>query len=127
MTNEYLCSFLKGNHAGQRRTIGGRMLAAKMQISENELRRRINRLRQQGVPIASSQAGYFYAINAGEVYETIRSLRRMAAGLEAAVKGLESALRQFGTDENIRQVTGNDETTDARQTTGNSEIGGAHR
>lgn len=115
MTNEYLCSYLKENHAGQRRAICGRMLAGKMQTSENELRRRINRLRQQGVPIASSQAGYFYAINAGEVYETIRSLRRMAAGLEAAVKGLESALGQFGTDENIRQTTGDDEIGGARR------------
>lgn len=96
MTNEQLCGYLAKNCLGRRGTIGGRELAGKMGVSENELRRRVNRLRQQGVPIASSQAGYFYAATAGEVYATIRSLRGMAKGLEVAIAGLEKALERFG-------------------------------
>ena len=56
----------------------------------------MNRLRREGVPIGSSADGYFYAVTAGEVYATIRQLRTMAAGLEAAISGLESALCSFG-------------------------------
>ena len=96
MTNEQLCGYLAENCLGRHGTIGGRKLAGKMGVSENELRRRVNRLRQQGVPIASSRAGYFYAATAGEVYATIRSLRGMASGLEAAITGLEKALERFG-------------------------------
>ena len=96
MTNEQLCGYLAENCLGRRGTIGGRELAGKMGVSENELRRRVNRLRQQGVPIASSQTGYFYAATAGEVYATIRSLRGMAKGLEVAITGLEKGLEHFG-------------------------------
>ena len=95
MTNEQLCGYLAENCLGRRGTICGRELAGKMGVSENELRRRVNHLRQQGVPIASSQAGYFYAATAGEVYATIRSLRGMAKGLEVAIAGLEKALERF--------------------------------
>ena len=56
----------------------------------------MNRLRRQGVPIASSRDGYFYAVTAGEVYASIRQLRRMECGLEAAIRGLEGALDGFG-------------------------------
>ena len=66
---------------------------------EKELRKLVNRLRREGVPIASGREGYYYASNAGEVYATIRSLRKMASGLEAAISGLESALEQFSGDD----------------------------
>ena len=48
-----------------------------------------------GFPVGSSRTGYFCAITAGEVYSTIRQLRQMAAGLEAAIQGLEGALEDF--------------------------------
>ena len=71
-------------------------LEAELNISGNELRRRINRLRRDTVPIGSSRDGYFYAITAGEVYATIGQLTDIALGLQAAINGLESALDRFG-------------------------------
>ena len=59
----------------------------------------MNRLRREGVPIGSSADGYYYAVTAGEVYSTIRQLRAMANGLEAAIVGLENALNSFGESE----------------------------
>ena len=53
-------------------------------------------LRREGDPIASSGNGYFYAENAAEVYATIRSLKKMRRGLDAAIEGLEMALARFG-------------------------------
>ena len=50
-------------------------------------------------PIASDRNGYFYATTAGEVYDTIRQLKRMAAGLEAAINGLERSMDRFREDE----------------------------
>jgi len=49
----------------------------------------------KGVPIASSREGYFYASNAAELYSTIRQLKEMRAGLDAAICGLEQAMETF--------------------------------
>lgn len=59
-------------------------------------------LRVRGVPVGSSRDGYFYAVNAGEVFDTIRQLERMAAGLERSIRGLTSALEKFGPIERDR-------------------------
>ena len=64
-------------------------------ISEKELRKLVNRLRQEGVPIGSSRKGYFYAVTAGEVYATIRFLEAIKRALEAAIAGLVRSLDSF--------------------------------
>lgn len=53
-------------------------------------------LRRKGIPVGSDRGGYFYAVTAGEVYATIRQLKAMSSGLEAAIRGLEQALEYFG-------------------------------
>ena len=50
-------------------------------LSGTQLRELVNRLRKERIPIASDSYGYFYASTAGEVYETIRFLQRIDAGL----------------------------------------------
>ena len=40
-------------------------------------------------------AAHFYATNAGEVYDTIRQLKQMVSGLEAAISGLERSMERF--------------------------------
>ena len=49
-----------------------------------------------GARESSDRGGYFYAVTAGEVYATIRQLKAMSSGLEAAIRGLEQALEYFG-------------------------------
>ena len=93
---ELLVEYLRVACPGRRMTVQGDELEAAMQLSANELRRKINRLRRKGVPIGSSRYGYFYAVTAGEVYATIRRLRTMVRGLEAAIQGLEESLEHFG-------------------------------
>ena len=96
MKYEPLVMHLKTACKGRKNAVKSAELEQSLHISGNELRRRVNRLRREGVPIGSSADGYFYAVTAGEVYATLRQLRTMAAGLEAAISGLESALCSFG-------------------------------
>ena len=96
MNDETLRVYLKTNCYGKSRLIAGSALEQQLHINGSDLRKRINRLRRKGVPIASSREGYFYAATAGEVYATIRLLREMTAGLESAIRGLEAALESFG-------------------------------
>ncbi len=94
MKYEPLVMHLKAECKGRKNARKGSELEHSLHISGNELRRRVNRLRREGVP-----DGYYYAVTAGEVYSTIRQLRAMANGLEAAINGLENALNSFGVNE----------------------------
>ncbi len=96
MREEKLLAYLKGACAGRRYRVSGGELERVLNLSGTDLRKLVNRLRRRGVPIASDRSGYFYAVNAGEVYSTIRQLRQMAAGLEKAIAGLEDSLEKFG-------------------------------
>ena len=94
MTKETVALYLENGFKGRRNVISSRELERVLGISGNELRRRVNRLRQDTVPIAADQRGYF-AETAAEVYDTIRGLQKMRSGLDAAISGLERALEKF--------------------------------
>ena len=96
MNSDKLSEYLKSACVGSKNAAGSAALETMLHCSGNELRKQVNRLRRKNVPIGSGKNGYFYARNAGEVYATIRQLRQMSAGLEAAIQGLERALDSFG-------------------------------
>lgn len=98
MKKDELRDYLERHCKGRAKAVGGERLRHTIHTSENELRKAVNRLRREGVPIASDQTGYFYAENAGEVYSTIRHLKKMRAGLDAAIEGLEGCLNSFAPD-----------------------------
>ena len=99
MASEQLRVYLKGRCLGRKEAVKSPELEQAMNVSGNELRRQVNRLRRQKVPICSGPEGYFYARNAGEIYATIHSLKVMIVGLEQAVDGLEAALENFGEEQ----------------------------
>ena len=92
---EQLLAYLKGACPGRAYRVSGRELANTLGISVAELQKQVNRLHRRGIPIASDRSGYFYAQTAGEAYATIRQLRKMANGLEAAIQGMEQSLDDF--------------------------------
>ena len=94
MTKETFALYLENGFKGRRNVISSRELE-RVLGSRSELRRRVNRLRQDTVPIAADQRGYYFAETAAEVYDTIRGLQKMRSGLDAAISGLERALEKF--------------------------------
>lgn len=98
MREKQLLSYLKGACSGRKYRVSGRELEQVLGISAADLRKLVNRMRRKGIPIASDQHGYYYAATAGEVYSTIRQLRGMVNGLEAAIQGLEQALERCSTE-----------------------------
>ena len=101
MREEKLLNYLKGACTGRKYRVSGAELEAALGISGTDLRKLVNQLRRKTHPIASDRSGYFYATTAGEVYDTIRQLKRMAAGLEAAINGLERSMDRFREDEEV--------------------------
>lgn len=96
MNKDIVCAYLDTNCAGKKNVIPSQRLEQELHMSGNEIRKQINALRREAIPIASNGRGYFYAENAAEVYATIRSLQKMRRGLDAAIAGLEQALEKFG-------------------------------
>ena len=87
---------LKGNCLGRDHAMKAAELEQTLQISENELRRQVNRLRRKNIPICSGSEGYFYAAHAGEVVDTILNLEDMLKGLQDSMSGLRGSLERFG-------------------------------
>ena len=81
MHEKQLLDYLKGACLGRAYRVGSAELERALGVSSTDLRKIVNRLRRRGIPIASDRSGYFYAQTAGEVYTTIRQLRKMANGL----------------------------------------------
>lgn len=96
MNKDIVRAYLKANCKGKKHTVSSQTLERTLRMSGNELRKQVNRLRREAVPIASSRTGYFYAETAADIYTTIRSLEKMRRGLDAAIAGLEQALEKFG-------------------------------
>ena len=98
MREEKLTTYLKDACPGRENAMTGNELEKLLHISGKDLRMLVNKLRRKGVPIGSGQEGYFYAVTAAEVYETILQLQGMLRGLEAAVHGLEKSFHSFSED-----------------------------
>ena len=98
MNDEELRDYLKRFCFGREHLICSRDLVRQKNLRESDLRKKVNRLRRKAVPIASSREGYFYASNAAELYSTIRQLKEMRAGLDAAICGLEQAIYDADND-----------------------------
>lgn len=95
MASEQLKEHLRNNCLGRSHAMKASELEAALHISENELRRQVNRLRRKDVPVCSGPEGYFYAAHAGEVVDTILSggndeghtrLHERPAGIAGAVR-----------------------------------------
>lgn len=95
MKEEQLTAYLKGAYRGRRNTIKSAELERVLHMSGTDLRKLVNKLRRKSVPICSGRDGYFYAKTAGDIIRTIRALRVMIKGLQAAVDGLVAALDKF--------------------------------
>lgn len=113
MREEKLVAYLKGAFKGRKHTIKSAELERAMEMSGTDLRKLVNKLRRKSIPICSGRDGYFYAKTAGDIVRTIRKLKIMIKGLQAAVDGLEAALDLF--------VEPNGGTAETRQSGGGKE------
>lgn len=94
-TDNLIAKHLKEYHRGELRVVPSRELEAAFQICGPDLRRTINCLRGDGIPICSSDSGYYYADTEEELRRTIRQLRSRIKKIAHAERGLTKALEQF--------------------------------
>lgn len=86
-----ICEYLRRFHTGRERAIFSRELQQMFDIDGRNLRRKINELRQEGVPICSDETGYYYASSQSELDRTIGRLSEMLSRISNSREGLRSA------------------------------------
>lgn len=82
---DYLLKYCKGLENASHSNI----LQKKFGISAREVRRIVNELRINGMPICSGQSGYWWAGSEVELVSTIKALEASANSILDAVAGLQ--------------------------------------
>ena len=108
MQKERLAEHLKQYHLGAPNAATSRELECAFSITGIELRQLVNRLRREGIPIASSASGYFYAATEMEVRATIAHMKHRIGGIAAAIHGLERSLGRFDDRQTCLPLEGGD-------------------
>lgn len=90
-TAETLAQFLKDYHTGEANAISSRELEKVFGIQGTGIRKLVNQLRINAVPICSFDGGYYYAESQEELGRTIRQLRSRISRIADAERGLVKA------------------------------------
>lgn len=93
--NKTFAEYLELHHKGEANAVTSRELECSFQMRGSELRREINALRGDGIPICSFEGGYYYAATAEELERTIRQLHSRIKRIAFAERGLSSAFPDY--------------------------------
>ena len=99
-----LHEYLKQNHAGKSNAVYSRELQKIFRIDGRNLRRKINALRQKGIPICSGDTGYYYAQHQQEIDETVCRMDGIVATVSDARTGLLVASILPPTDSKVELI-----------------------
>ena len=92
--DDSIAEYLETYHCGESRSVSSRELERAFDIRGPDLRRIINRLRGEGIPICSFDYGYYYAETEEELQRTIRQLQSRIKKIAHAERGLIKAHAQ---------------------------------
>ena len=103
-----IAGYLEKYHSGERTVVSSRELETAFQIRGPDLRRIINSLRGQGIPICSTQSGYYFAATKEELEHTVRQLRSRICSIAHAGRGLARTLAACGDPNQLTLPMGGD-------------------
>ena len=83
-----LAGYLQKHHCGEENAIHSRDLESLLGIDRRTLQRNISRLRQEAIPICSSEAGYFFARTEADIKDTLQRLNNSATSITNARDGM---------------------------------------
>lgn len=101
MPDKQIADYLRDYCRGESRAVTSRELGTVFGLRSRELRKIANRLHCAGVPICSSEYGYFFAGNEQEPSRTIRQLISRIKKIAAARCSLISAQALYTDDGQI--------------------------
>lgn len=93
MNSALFVDWLKEYHAGKENAINAKDM--KQWGSRRAIRLMVHDLRLSGYPICSGSEGYYYAIRASEVSQTLGFLTSMQDDLQKIIAGLRATYQQM--------------------------------
>lgn len=87
--------FMCDEHKGRRKAITSKEIENDFQCKGTEVRKIVNKLRSNGVPICSSPTGYYYAETKSEIKDTLAHLESRIKKIEKAKEGMEETLKNY--------------------------------
>ena len=88
--------YMQKEHSGKANAVKSKVIEARFHCKGAEVRRMVNELRCKGVPICSSNQGYYYATSNEEIQETIAHLEGRIKKIRAAQDGIKTLLKKGG-------------------------------
>ena len=95
---EDLVEYLKDYHTDEREAINCKELAQLYNVTSKQIRNIVSALRQDGAPICSSSAGYWYSEDRVDLLRTLNKIRSQIRNMERTAEGLERTLLELGAD-----------------------------
>lgn len=86
--------YLQQHYRGKENAVKSNILESQFGCKGADIRRMVNDLRCQGVPICSGRTGYYYAADKNEVASTVANLNGRIDKIQAAKTGLLNAIRE---------------------------------
>jgi hypothetical protein len=83
-----VCDYRGEYHTGRGNAVYSRERERRFNLDGRNVRRKISKLRQDGVPICSGDTGYYYAASQDEVNETVKRLNQLVTKVSNARTGL---------------------------------------
>ena len=96
MNRDKVEEFMHTRCKGKENIVSSAALQKSLHMSEQELRKQVNRLRREMIPIASNRNGYYYAETAADIYYTIKGLEKLRDSIDETICGLIGAMDKFG-------------------------------
>ena len=87
--------FMSDEHIGRKKAITSKKIENAFQYKGTEVRKIVNELRSNGVPICSLPIGYYYAETKSEIKDTLAHLESRIKKIEKAKEGMEETLKTY--------------------------------
>ena len=89
-------TYLKQNHGGRKNAASSKTLEAVFHIKSVTVRKIVNSLRSDGVPICIDAGGYYYAASKAEIDATVAQLDNRIQKIAKARNGLDDFIDKEG-------------------------------
>jgi len=76
------------NHRGRKHAVSSKTLEAVFHIKGRAIRKAVNALRSNGIPVCSDENGYYYAVSQAEINATVAQLDSRIEKISTARNGL---------------------------------------
>lgn len=86
---------LKHQHVGVQNAIKSRDLESLLGCPGTQIREETNKLRAKGIPVCTSNVGYYYSEDEEEIAHTIAALSSRIKQMQKARRGLRKALKKI--------------------------------